>query len=54
MSGVNAIESLHWIEREKEAQRSEHKQKQEDEAIFLKKTKIEKELRRAKRRVLNI
>jgi hypothetical protein len=54
MSGVNAIENLQWITREKEAQRSEHKQRQEDEAIFLRKTKIEEELRRAKKKMLNI
>ncbi len=55
MSAKSAIEKQQRIAREKETQRSEHKQRHEEEAKFMKKTKVEKELRRAKRKgMLNI
>ncbi len=55
MSAQIAIEKLQKIAREKEAQRSEHTQRQEEEAELLRKTKVEEELKRVDREgVLNI
>jgi hypothetical protein len=49
-----AIEKLHRIAREKEALRSEHRLRHEEEAKFLRRTKLEEELKRAQREgVLN-
>jgi hypothetical protein len=41
MGVESAIEKLQRIVREKEMQRSEHKQRQEEEAALLRKTKVE-------------
>ncbi len=55
MSAKSAIEKLQKIARRKEAKRSEHKQKQEEEVELLKKTQVEKELRITQREgALNI
>jgi hypothetical protein len=48
MNGEGAIEKLQRIAKEKEAQRSEHIWKQEEEVELWKRTKIKVELRRAK------
>jgi hypothetical protein len=53
MNVESAIEKLQQITKEKEVQRSQHRRRQE-EAKLLKITKVEKELRRAERGVLNI
>jgi hypothetical protein len=54
MNADNVIEKLQRITREKEAKRSEHKRRQE-EATELLRRKVEKELKRTKRKnVLNI
>jgi hypothetical protein len=45
MSAKSAIEKLHRVTKERETQRSEHKQKQDKKAEMLKK-KAEEELRR--------
>jgi hypothetical protein len=55
MNAENAIEKLQIIAREKEAQRSEHRQRQEEEAELQRRTKVEEELRKVERKgVLNI
>jgi hypothetical protein len=54
LSAKNAIKKLQQIVREKEAQRSEHIQRQEEEVELLRIIEVEEELRRAKRGVLNI
>ncbi len=55
MSAESAIEKLQRIAMKKEVIRNEHRQKQEEEAELLKRTKVEKELRRTKKKgVLNI
>jgi hypothetical protein len=55
MNANNAIEKLQRIPKQKEAQRSEHRQKQEEEAGLLKRTKLEEEVKRAEKEgVLNI
>ncbi len=55
MNVKNAIEKLKWIVREKEAHRSEHRWRQEEEVELLRWTTVEEELRRAKKEeVLNI
>jgi hypothetical protein len=54
MSVESVIEKLQQITREKEAQKSEHRQKREEEVELLTRTKVEEELIKAKRGVLNI
>jgi len=55
MSIECAIEKLQKVAKEKEAQKSEHKQRQEEEAKLLRKKEVEEELRRANSEgVLNI
>ncbi len=55
MSVKSATKKLQIIAREKEAHRSEHKQRQEEETELLKITKVEEELKRAEREgMLNI
>jgi hypothetical protein len=54
MSVKSVIEKLQWITREKEVQKSEHKRRQEEEVELLWRTKVGEELRKAKRRMLNI
>jgi hypothetical protein len=55
MSVKSAIEKLQRIAREKEAQRSEHRQRQEEEAELLRRIEIKEELIRVKKKgVLNI
>ncbi len=55
MNAKSAIEKLQKIIKEKEVQRSDRKQREEEEAKLLKRTKVEEQLRRAKREgVLNI
>jgi hypothetical protein len=55
MNTESAIEKLQQIAREKEAQRSEHKQRPKEEIELLKRTEVEEELRRVERKeVLNI
>jgi hypothetical protein len=54
MNVESVIEKLQQITREKEAQKSEHRQKQEEEVELLTRTKVEEELIKAKRGVLNI
>jgi hypothetical protein len=55
MCAESAIEKLQQIAREKESQRSEHRQRHEEEAELLRRIEIKEELRRAKREgMLNI
>ncbi len=55
MNVKSATKKLQIIAREKEAHRSEHKQRQEEETELLKITKVEEELKRAEREsMLNI
>jgi hypothetical protein len=54
MSAESVIEKLQRIAREKEVQKSEHRQRWEEEAGLLERTKVEEELRKAKKGVLNI
>jgi hypothetical protein len=49
MSQESVIEKLQWIARKKEMQRSEHRQRQKEEAKLLRRTEVEKELERVKR-----
>ncbi len=51
---MNVIEKLCQIAREKEAQRNEHKRRQEEEMELLKGTKVKEELKIVERGVLNI
>jgi hypothetical protein len=54
MSVESVIEKLQRIAREKEVQKSEHRQKREEEVELLTRTKVEEELIKVKRGVLNI
>jgi hypothetical protein len=54
MNANSAIEKLQRIAKEKEAQRSEHRRRQEEEAELLKRTELEEEVKRTKKGVLNI
>ncbi len=54
MSVESAIEKLQWTVREKEVQRSEHRQRFEEEVELLKRKEVEDELRITQKGVLNI
>jgi hypothetical protein len=49
MNAKSAIEKLQRIRREKEAQRSEHRTRHEEQVELLRRIEVEEELRRAKK-----